>query len=116
MLVYLLFRVSELREPRQSPILGKKSDYFAATVSRSAFQKVWGDRITGAAPCTVVDTADRAFLLIRKMNGSCSTTISCTRSNASLRRLGSVDAALARIRRSISASHAVSGSFCCGFH
>ena len=65
--------------------VAKQLSYFAATVSRSAFQNVCGDRITGAAPCTDVETAESAFLLIRKMNGSCSTTISCTRSNASFR-------------------------------
>ena len=49
-------------------IRGKKL-FSLETVSRSAFQNVCGDKITGAAPCTAATTAESEFLLIRKMNG-----------------------------------------------
>ena len=87
-----------------------------ATVSHSAFQKVCGGRITGAAPCTDVETAESEFLLIRKINGSSSTTISCTRSKASFRFFASLEDACARMSLSISASQGVAGCFWLGFH
>src|ERR1700740_374586 len=91
-------------------------DYLVDTVSRSAFQYVCGDRITGDAPCSAVDTAESAFLFTRKMKGSCSTRISCTRSMVSFRLPASFEDACSFMSRSISASHGVSGDFSCGFH